>query len=807
MVAPLGVAAAQAGSAGATVLGLSLGKTDLDLTRDLFKLQMRQAKRLWTADFAEASARHGEACQQSAQQHAEAQALATAAYWQAERLAALGMQLARDQDSRTYEMSWRAEVRESLRDELANQNNRFNIIMLCDTVCLSCVFSLLADGRPPDGISPLLLNAYVLMLGLSTTIFTISLWCAVLVVRRLHEHTASTLERKLFAQSPDLQRVWQEQLDKNLPTGPLEMHLVNQAYEQWMENYINPIGKTSLHLLSVGVVAMFVAAGILNHATYLLQYNVASAVYIFWATVLVTSITVNYLKISEDRMEKRKEFVYDASWQDHYNDNNNDNNNNSRNALERTGPFAKIMRAADALFSPHATGLCSAQRLESLRSRELHERDYCAKSRSLHKRVQTLRRQTDARRQTRQDILQLLTTAAEELDALPEDLQARLHKLLHDIDEADNATANMLSMEAEQSGILDVEGSMRNVGRLARRKPRAAMAAEPIDAQRTTVFLPALRKELGKISLTTLLRIRNLSDEPLRLKSGLQLKSGRYVQSLQASDVHGETLSHYLYPVSEIPPRSEVVICARSGGGWVPTSGIEGVLVYTNKDESWAFRVSFCNELMKGRRQCQVLATQNNRTGSERDSLFLGEQQYWQVSREELDRKANFEAVVSIDVVTGDQAITSARLSQTTIKSGFLLKNRQFGLRLQWSGKWFVLTPSTLVYSNEVASNDKTEIAIKDITAVRPGTDMVQKHVFEILVRGRESHRLAASSLTERNDWIQKISDVSGLLSDADDIEASAVTCSEESSTEESVSPHDAIECVRNSSRTEVMHS
>jgi hypothetical protein len=47
---------------------------------------MRQAKRLWTADWAEASVGHGEQCLQRAQQYQEAQAMAMAALSQAEKL-------------------------------------------------------------------------------------------------------------------------------------------------------------------------------------------------------------------------------------------------------------------------------------------------------------------------------------------------------------------------------------------------------------------------------------------------------------------------------------------------------------------------------------------------------------------------------------------------------------------------------------------------------------------------------------------------------------------------------------------------
>jgi hypothetical protein len=238
MVLPLAGGAAKAvgaaGSAGATALGIGLGKSGLDLSRGLFQEQMRQTKRLWTADWAEASVRHGEAIMQAVQHHSEGQAMATASYYQAEKLASQSIKLARDQDSRAYEMAWRTEVRESLRDELGNQNNRFNIIMLCDTVCLGCVFTLVADGSVPAETPPILINAFVCCLGVSIMLFSISLWGSVIMVRRLHDNTAARLERKLFVESEDLQQAWQQQLARNTPTGAQEIYLVQQAYEKWV---------------------------------------------------------------------------------------------------------------------------------------------------------------------------------------------------------------------------------------------------------------------------------------------------------------------------------------------------------------------------------------------------------------------------------------------------------------------------------------------------------------------------------------------------------------------------------------------
>ena len=45
-----------------------------------------------------------------------------------------------------------AEVRDGLRDEFAYKNNRFNTLMVCDTVMLGCAFGLVSDGGLPDPV-------------------------------------------------------------------------------------------------------------------------------------------------------------------------------------------------------------------------------------------------------------------------------------------------------------------------------------------------------------------------------------------------------------------------------------------------------------------------------------------------------------------------------------------------------------------------------------------------------------------------------------------------------------------------------
>ena len=68
-------------------------------------------------------------------------------------------------------------------------------------------------------------------------LFSISLWGSVVMVRRLHDNTAARLERKLFVESEDLQKTWQQQLARSTPTGAQELYLVHQAYEKWVRAY------------------------------------------------------------------------------------------------------------------------------------------------------------------------------------------------------------------------------------------------------------------------------------------------------------------------------------------------------------------------------------------------------------------------------------------------------------------------------------------------------------------------------------------------------------------------------------------
>ena len=507
----------------------------------------------------------------------------------------------------------------------------------------------------------------------------------------------------------------------------------------------------SIEVLSIGVVTMFITAGILIHSVFLVEYDDLFVVPIFWSCVAITSTVLLFMKFSEDRKEKKKLGVYDVSWQDE--------------SSLTAGPYAKIDKSARELSSSTAVALGSLERVESFGRQERMEIELCTKSQLLHRQAESLRRESVSRTKMRNEVLQLLTTAAEELDALPEELISRTNKILHSIDEADVRTANLVTTQPETGNSQEQENYHFSLSRdsqsqhhLLQLSPiQEKIGAHPIDAQRIPVSLGSLRKKLGEISHTTLLRLRNTSNEPLRLKSGVQLKEGRYIKSINANDPRGNAVCFHLYPGTEIPPRTEVLVVSRSSGAWFPTSGIAGKITYTNYDGSWTFEVSFRNDLIGNVRRCRVKAYPTN--GTNEDSIDESKQ-YWEISKDEYDGKANSEILISFDVLRGARGLFRQLQSTLTLKSAFLLvKKLQFGLGIQWHQRWCILTPIEIIFSKEKASEKRDRILLKDITKVHEDTNSLMKNVFQIHTNDGDKgpHRLATKSIEERDDWIKKI--------------------------------------------------
>lgn len=73
--------------------------------------------------------------------------------------------------------------------------------------------------------------------------------------------------------------------------------------------------------------------------------------------------------------------------------------------------------------------------------------------------------------------------------------------------------------------------------------------------------------------------------------------------------------------------------------------------MYTNLDESWNFKITFRNSRVRKIRRCRVEAYPTIGYPTESKTK-------WQIHKDELDRKANNEIVISIDIISqeGEEA-------------------------------------------------------------------------------------------------------------------------------------------------------
>jgi hypothetical protein len=494
------------------------------------------------------------------------------------------------------------------------------------------------------------------------------------------------------------------------------------------------------------------------------------------------------------------------------------------------GPMAKVKLAADELFTAHAVRLGSSKRATLYRERERTVDDFVPDNSVLFEKAESLRRQQEFRAKQRQEVLETLTAAVEEIDALPADLLERVNRIIHDVDEADKYTARYISMNSKKPPIHSETNLVRDDDGTTGNK-RRPMPDRPIDAQYNSVSLTSLRKKLGEIPMTTMIRIRNLTNEPLRLKSGAQLDAGQYIKDLEVSmifsrrnrnqNVVGDKATYRLFPIAEIPIRTEVVIAARSNGSkWFPTSGIDGELVFVNKSATWIFHIYFSNGVGLGGTSCKTIAM-HYADPKLRSNLQIesgeAENSVWKISHETIDQKRNNEVLVQIDVMppqfksaysfahdhievgnSGEgfelelgtlvhkegelnrphigkdetfdgSAIVSDPCSRVVLMKGIMFEQVSvLDPRFLWQQRWCELSSLTFAVCQHPGAEPDVIVPLEQVTKVRAIPDMADGNVFHIYSNGRKPIVLKTQSSFEREQWIERISDATGSLYVAD---------------------------------------
>jgi membrane protein implicated in regulation of membrane protease activity len=195
------------------------------------------------------------------------------------------------------EVTLEAEVRDGLRDEFAIKNNRFNTLMVCDTVMMGCAFSLVSDGSLPEGSIVQVTWTYMSGLSVSISLLTVSLWCSFIVCRRLNQVTAWAL----LEMGPSSSH-WEEEMNAQR---------LQKRFDDWFNLHCRAMSVWAERALTGGVIALFVAASALLYARMEteLKQGLAPA-WMFVGFASATGLFVLFLERRESKLKKRKQGVY-----------------------------------------------------------------------------------------------------------------------------------------------------------------------------------------------------------------------------------------------------------------------------------------------------------------------------------------------------------------------------------------------------------------------------------------------------------------------------------------------------------------
>jgi uncharacterized membrane protein len=292
-------------SLAAASLSSGLAAGEITTALKVHKESFQQDKRFFYAAYTEAVAHHGEAYAQAQRLHSQGYALAEAAYHQADRHHRRSFQQAKLQHKIDRDIAMRAEIREGLRDEFGQKNNRYNALMVCQTVMLTCAFQLsLVDV--PATMWAFWLWVYSGMLGSAFGLLSLSLWFNFIVTRRLNQYTAGVMQVEMH-----LSEDWRR---KRGVDDVLDAALLRDYFRKWFGRHCALLATASMHLFTCGVVSLFGAASISLHARFELRNQVSGASIPFFVVLAATTAAIFVIETRERRLTKQKLGVYSRPW-------------------------------------------------------------------------------------------------------------------------------------------------------------------------------------------------------------------------------------------------------------------------------------------------------------------------------------------------------------------------------------------------------------------------------------------------------------------------------------------------------------
>ena len=677
---------------------------------------------------------------------------------------------------------------------------RYNALMICQTVMLTCAFQLGLIELPwdtaevrTDKVWDTLSWMYSAALGSALGMLSLSLWTNFIVTRRLNQYTAGVMQVEMH-----LNKQWRA---KRGVDDVLDAALLRDYFRRWFQQHCGLLADVSMYGFSAGVITLFFAASILIHMRFELRNLVHNAGSAFFFILCAVSVAIITIEVQERSLTKQKEGVYARPWVNKLTSSLKDQFNRLKLFEEQPLHAQGVATGADVptvsetqtmmragseetrarRYCPEAIGVARAS---SLSAKAAKTEQLLEKAWKMFQENEQREKDTKAEDWQRDDWMSDILTEVQLLSrarhaarhhfdraehsiqrqangAADDDDDDSLDELLYADEEIEDAAVSQARGPSGTRPGSDIDGasSVRSRGS---RTPSQVTAIDEIDATQ-------LRKKLGQYFRSTMVHITNATDVSLHLKSR-RIHSGSWFAGYS--------------PPTTIAPHTEVIFASTSKAKWV--GGTEAEVAYDNRGETQGppseFHLRWVNGIVAGERGRYCEAKVERVTAKSRGPASIGLSadsdenpgDTYFVEKDDDDQEDNSEVYFTI---TSQKAAEehasqfgegsyiqprkgSSISAQETVMSGFLNKRRPDGLGFFWQLRFFVLTRSRLSYfkaqSDTRAHAQLGQLAMKDVIAVQLDKGSTE-FVVVIANSQRPPYTLKAESPDDAQRWADAI--------------------------------------------------
>ena len=748
-------------AAGMTGVGLSTGEITTALK--VHKEAYQQDKRFFYASYTEAVAHHGEAYAQSERIHAQSYAHAEAQYWQADKHHRRTFQQAKLQHRVAIDLAMRAEIREGLRDEFGQKNNRYNALMICQTVMLTCSFQL-SLIEPAETAWRVATYLYTSTLGMSIGLLTLSLWCNFILTRRLNQYTAGVMQIEMHQNE-----AWRRKMGQD---DVVDAQLIREEFRKWFKRHCSWFGSVSMHMFSAGVCSLFVSVAILlQNRLGLDKISEPFASVPFWSMLAFAVGGIIVMEVRERSHQKKKRGVYRQTWKGQQG-----KNSSLRRQMEELRDFespttvqteedAMIMSSAEENRARNRCPLVNkVVETASLSAKAGKTQALLEKAWKMFQENEQDEKERKSEDWTRDDAICGILTEVRELAEARRDAHLDTHHggnfgrapgAIGEDDDDDDGASSLYGNGDEMLDDEDDNSTMRlsasGVSGVSRGKSTRQLSK--VD----TADVDELNASLGKYFRSTLVRISNATDKPLHIRSK-KIPAGRWMEECA--------------PPTIIEPMHEAIFASTSRYNMF--GGTEAEVVYDTRDSDWAFTMKWANPVVAGERgrYCDATVRHQGKEISASEAANAASKTIYYIIKDDDDQEENSQVFFTVTSSRDAQrardmghAYQNHRTGSSVkkveeIKADFLRKKRpDIGLALPWQKRWFVLTRTRLRYFRSPADTRAQaqlgEVSLADVIA---GYEESQTEFVVVVSNSqREPYTLKASSAAEKESWMSLI--------------------------------------------------